>query len=288
MKRILSILLIVVLAFSLGACSAGSKDMTVEEIIGDATKNSTKWKNFDADIDIEMEMILYGEEATKFSISGDSTFYLEPQLRMKMMLETAMGEDMTAAIAQYMVQEDEMFITYQNIKGQWYKTTLEDQSLSGIMTIDPAENMELFLKHLKAAEIVAEEKVSGKDTYKIDLTVSFDMYKELIQKNASLDFGGVNNMGILETLSDAEDLKYTIWIEKKTLMPIKYYMDFSDVMSKIGTVLATQQNMPEDVAKAYENMKMVMVMEFKNVNKATAFEIPQEAIDAKERDFINN
>ncbi len=290
MKKILSLVLVAIMVLSFAGC--GSKDatkgMSAEEVLVAATEKSTTWESFEADMDMAMLMTIMGPEPTEITMKGTALFFMDP-MRMKMTMDTSMGEDMKMTIEQYMVQEGDQFVTYQSTMGQWMKMVIDDPSMSGMLTMDPAQNMELFKKYLVGAEIVGEEKVNNMDALKIDLTVSFEMYKELIADNAAMDMGGFTSTGMLDSLAEVGDLTYTIWVEKETLQPVKYYMDFGDVMSKVGAAVGESTDMPAEMLSIYDDMEMTIIMTIKNIDNVSDFEIPQEALDAEEisMDFSN-
>jgi len=289
MKRIVSITLAIALIFSITACA--EKDLvsnkSAQEILQESITKSAEWESYEMNIITMMEMNVPEQGLVKMDMTGTGAVIMDP-MKMHMTLEMDMPEmEQSQTMEQYMIQEDEGFAIYQNIEGQWYKMVISDPSLMEMMSMDPMENMELFMEYLKSAEVVGEEVVMEKDTVKIDLTVSFEMYKELLEKNDSLDVGGILGSGIMETISNMGDLTYSVWVDKSNLEIVKYYMDLSEAMQKIGEAMATEDEMLAEISEIYKDAKMEMTMEVYNQNNVEDFQVPQEAMDAQELPFMN-
>lgn len=289
MKRLFIIVLSIVMILSFSACT--EKDLTsgktAEEILEESILKSAEWESYEMDMSTEMEMNIPGQGNVEMTMQGTGQVFMKPmKMHMTLNMEMPQMEEMQT-LEQYMVQENETFVIYQNMQDQWYKMVIDDPSLTEMMTMDPMENIQLFMKYLKSAEMVSEEVIKERDTVAIELTVSFDMYKELLEKNESLDVGGMSAMGIFESLSDMGDLTYTVWVDKSSLEIVKYYMDFSEAMSKIGEALASQEGFPAELSDIYKDSKMVMSMEIFNQNNVDDFEIPEAAKNAQDLPFMN-
>ncbi len=290
MKRFfVSITLVMVLIMSMAAC--GDKDLTADksakEILQESITKSAEWKSYEMDISTHMKMDVPEEGLMEMNMTGSGAVIMDP-MKMHMTLDMEMPEmEQPQTMEQYMIQEEDGFTIYQNIEGKWYKMSISDPSLVEMMSMDPMENISLFMEYLKSAEVVGEEVIKERDAVKIDLTVSFDMYKEFLEKNSSMDVGGILGSGIMESLSDAGDLTYTVWVDKTSMEIVKYYMDLSEAMQKIGEAMADQDDALPELSDIYKDIKMEMTMEVYNQNGVEDFEIPQEAMDAEELPFMN-
>ncbi len=290
MKRIIiSITLTIALILSTSACS--EKDMvsnkSAQEILQESITKSAEWKSYEMEITTLMEMNIPEQGLVQMDMSGTGVVIMDP-MKMHMTLDMDMPElEQSQTMEQYMIQEEEGFVIYQNVEDQWYKMVISDPSLVEMMSMDPMENIGLFMEYLESAEVVEEEVIRERDTVKIDLTVSFDMYKELLEKNDSLDVGGILGSGVMETISNMGNLTYSVWVDKSNLEIVKYYMDLSEAMQKIGEAMTTQDEMLSEVAEIYKDAKMEMTMVVYNQNNVEDFEVPEEAMDAQELPFMN-
>ncbi len=94
--------------------------------------------------------------------------------------------------------------------------------------------------------------------------VSAKMFEELVS----------GNMG---------DLTFVVYIDEATKEIVKYEMDLSPLMTNLMSRMTDLLGDMTEADKAMLNsMKVTMVMEISNVNKATDFEIPEEALKAPE------
>ncbi|NLK72778.1 MAG: hypothetical protein GX285_07160 [Clostridiales bacterium] len=284
-KLVLSIISLLVI-FAMTACAEKdlSKDKTAEEILEASINASAKWENYEMGIESQIEMDVPQQGKMKMNMQGSGTVFVNPmKMHMKMDVEIQDMEQ-NQSIDQYMMQEGDTFVIYQNTEGQWYKIVLDDPGLMEMISMDPMENVQLFLKYLTHAEIVGEEVIDKRNTVKIDMTVSFEMYKELLEKNQALDITGILGTGVIDKLSNIGDFTYTIWIDKENLETVKYYMDLSKPMAGIGDAMAGG-DIPAELTEIYKNMKMDLTMTISNQNKSKDFELPAEALTAQEITF---
>lgn len=286
MKKILTVFILTVLVFSLSACSTDmTKGKTAQEILEQSITKSAEWESYEMNLSTEMEMNIPEQGMVTTTMEGTGAVIMDP-MKMRMILNIDMpqlGEPQS--IEQYLIEEEEGFTIYQNIQNNWHKMVINDPSLVEMMSMDPVQNVELFMKYLKKAEITGEEVINDRDVVAVDLTVSFDMYKEFLENNQSMDIGNIVDSGIMDKLSGLGDLSYSIWIDKENLEIVKYHMDFSEAMQKIGAALVEDETVPGEVSDIFKDTKMDITMEILNQNAVEDFEIPEAAKNAKELSY---
>jgi len=284
MKRNLLLVLVLSLFVILTGCSNPNEvidDKTAQQI---AEESFEKWYGIDSyDMDLSMDMKMsVSSETVDISIDGQATVFQNP-IKMKMVMDTMIpGMDQTMQITQYMVEEGQIVTIYQQLDGQWYKTVIDDPAMSQMMQMDPRENMELFMNNLVQAEIVGEEKVGERDTYKIDLLASGEIFNQVLEDMTDESLGLNSEMFSKDIFSKIGDMKYTVWIDKNTLETVKCYMDLTDNMRNLGSAMAEDQDSPEELKEVFSNMEMSMEYSVYNHNQAQDFTIPEEAKNAKE------
>ncbi|MCG8482167.1 MAG: hypothetical protein MJA31_02565 [Clostridia bacterium] len=289
MKKILTILLCLTLLISMTACSG--KDMTQgkapEEILEEAITKAAEWENYEMALETHMIMDIPPQGEIEMNMTGVGVAFIKP-LKMHMTMSMHMPQmEESQNIEQYIVQEEETFSIYQNYEGQWYKNVMEGEGIEELMSVDPMESIQLFVKHIKSAEIVEEEKINDKDAVRIDVTVSFDMYKELMETNGSLDMSAMFGMDVFEMLGSMGDLTYSIWVEKESLNVVKYHMNLSEAMNKMAEAMQEIEEVPQELIDVYQTSQMEMSVTLSNQNNVEDFEIPEEALNAEEIPFIN-
>ncbi len=289
MKKILTILLCLTLLISMTACSG--KDMTQgkapEEILEEAITKAAEWENYEMALETHMVMDIPPQGEIEMNMTGVGVAFIKPlKMHMTMSMDMPQMEE-SQNIEQYIVQEEDTFSIYQNYEGQWYKNVMEDEGIEELMSVDPMESIQLFVKHIKSAEIAEEEKINDKDAVRIDVTVSFDMYKELMETNGSLDMSAMFGMDVFEMLGNMGDLTYSIWVEKESLNVVKYHMNLSEAMNKMAEAMQEIEEVPQELIDVYQTSQMEMSVTLSNQNNVEDFEIPEEALNAEEVPFIN-
>lgn len=284
MKKLATLVLSLMLIISFTACSEGdmTKDKSAEEILEGAMTKATEWENYEMDIDSRMVMNIPIQGEMEMNINGHGVAFIKP-LKMHMTMTVEMEQlPEPQSIEQYLIQEGDTLTIYQQLEGQWYKQVMEGSGMEQLASVDPIESIQLFMKHLKGAEIVEEGQINEKDAVKIDATVSFDMYKELIAGNQSLDMSLGLGTNVFDMLGEMGDLTYSIWVEKETLNVTRYEMDLTEAMNKMAEAMEGIEELPQEAVDAYKNSKMEMTITITNHNQAADFEIPEEALNAEE------
>lgn len=283
-KRSLLFTIILSLLVILAGCSGSNgltKGKTAQQIAEESFDQWYGLQNYDMDLSMHMKMIV-DSETMDFDIGGKATIFQNP-MKMKMVMNTMIpGMDEEMQITQYMIEEEQKIIVYQQLDGQWFKMVIDDPAMAQTMQMDPRDNMQLFIDNLIKAEIVGEEKIGGRDTYKIDLLASSEIFDQVFDDMANNSLGLSSEMLGSDVFSNIGDMKYTVWIDKDTLETVKCYMDLTDNMRNLGNVMVGNQDTPEELKELFSNMQMSMEYTIQNHNKAVDFTVPEEAKKAME------
>ncbi len=279
--------LVLICTLLLTACSSGPKDLTAgktaQQIVEESFNNWYQLNNYDMDMTTKMKMTM-GQDTMDMTMTGKATAFQKPmKMKMVMDMNTAfpgMPEKMT--MEQYMVEEENKVILYQKVADQWQKIVVDDPAMAKMMTMDPRDNLKLFMDNLTKAEILGEEKLGEKNTVKIDLVASGKIFNDILQDTAGQSLGLAEGMIGADILSKIGDMKYIIWIDKATLETVKCQMDLTENMRNLGNALADDPDMPAEAKEVFKNMEMFMEYTVLNQNTAQDFTIPEEAKNAKE------
>lgn len=285
MKRKFLILFIVLISTMMLMSACSPKDLTKgkapEKIVEESFAKWYELSNYDMDMTTKMKMSM-GQDVFDMSMTGKATAFQKP-LKMKMVMETTIpGMDKKMTIEQYTVQEDQKMIIYQHVEGQWQKVVIDDPGLAKMMSMDPRDNLKLFMDNLTKAEVLGEEKLGERNTVKISLIASSKIFDQLLDETAGNSLGLGNDMIKPEVFSKIGDLKYNVWIDKNTLETIKCEMDLTDNMKNLGKALSEDPSVPKEIKDVFANMEMSMEYTISNQNTAQDFTIPEEAKNAKE------
>jgi len=283
-KKTKLLYLLLIVSFLVTAC--GAKDLTkgksVQDIIGAAYEKMAEIDNYDMNLELQMRMQVPDEGEMDMTLTGKATIFQKPML-MKMIMETnnpESGEPLV--IEQYMESTESGMNVYQNVEGQWFKMSINDPALAEMMNMDPTKNMDIFLENLKEANILGEEKVGEKDTVKIEMIASSEIYDEIMKKMPGMNLGQADMPLGPEILSKMGDIKYIIWIEKSTLDMVKTSMDMTENIQNMGKAIIEQGQFPKEMAEIFIGMEMSATYEIYNVNKAEQVVIPDAAKNAQE------
>lgn len=291
MKKIsfrLTLMLVIVLigTMALTACSSVPKDLTKnkapEKIVEESFAKWYELNNYDMDMSTTMKMSM-GSDVLNMSMTGKATVFQKP-MKLKMIMDASfpgMNEE-KMTIEQYMVQEDQVMTIYQLVQGQWQKMVIDDPALAQMASMDPRENLKLFMDNLTKAEVLGEEQVGDKNTVKIDLVASGKIFDQILEDTAGQALGLGNDLLSTDILAKIGDLRYTVWIDKATLETVKCQMDLSENMQNLGKAMAEDPNMPAEMKDIFSDVEMTMEYTVLNHNKAQDFTIPEEAKNAKE------
>jgi hypothetical protein len=288
MKRklfVLSLVLIYTLIV-LTACS-GPKDLTAgktaEKIVEESFDKWYQLNNYDMDMTSKMKMSL-GQDVMDISMSGKATIFQKP-MKMKMVMDLTMPNmDEKMTIEQYMVEENQKVIVYQQVGDQWQKVTVDDPAMAKMMAMDPRDNLKLFMDNLTKAEFLGEEKIGEMNTVKIDIIASSKIFEQVFQETAGNTLGIDNGLINKDILSKIGDMEYLIWINKATLETVKCQMVLTENMKNLGNALVEDGNLPDinELKEVFANMEISMEYTVLNQNKAQDFTIPEEAKNAEE------
>ncbi|NLI92689.1 MAG: hypothetical protein GX434_10930 [Peptococcaceae bacterium] len=278
-------LLVLICILIITSCSTGPKDLTAGKTAQKIVEESfDKWyqlNNYDMDMTTRMKFST-GQDAMDMSMSGKITAFQKP-MKMKMAMEAAIpGMADKMKIEQYMMEQDQKVILYQLLNGQWQKLVINDPAMSKMMTMDPRDNLKLFMDNLSKAELLGEEVIGERKTVKIDLVASGKIFEQILKGTAGNSLGLGTDFLSSDILSKIGDMKYIIWIDKTTLETVKCQMDLSENMRNLGNALAESQNTPKEMKEIFKNMEMTVEYTVSNQNKAQDFTIPEEAKNAKE------
>ncbi|KJS82664.1 MAG: hypothetical protein JM58_14440 [Peptococcaceae bacterium BICA1-8] len=283
-KKTKLLYMLLIISFFVTAC--GTKDLTkgksAQDIIGAAYGKMAEIDNYDMNLEMLMKMQVPDQGEIDMTMTGKATIFQKPML-MKMVMETnnpESGEPLS--IEQYMESTENGMNIYQNVEGKWFKMSINDPALAEMMNMDPAKNLSLFLENLKEAKILGEEKVGERETVKIEMIASSEIYDEIMKQMPGMNLGQANMPFGPEILSKMGDMKYIIWIDKATLDMLKTSMDLTENIQNMGKAIVEQGQFPKEMGEVFSGMEMSASYEIYNVNKAEQVVIPDEAKNAQE------
>ena len=300
-NKFLALLLAATMSFSVSACgSADSADtgkQTAEDN-GDSSKENTDVDVFAAAqekmksekissltgkmvMDMEMTISADGETQTmKAANTMDMTCFYDPT-RFKMDMTVDAGESGTSNMTMYAdTAEDGTCTLYISDGTNWQAQEVE---LTQIEQYDAASNMTGYMQDSYEFQDAGTEQIDGKNARKYTGTLKGDDLKETVMSTGALD--SLNSLGMDTTqvesmFNDLGDLPINLWIDETDLVPVKYEMDMTSLMSKLmANTLEAMGSEAEGVSMEFNKLHVVMTCS--DYNSAEDFEIPEEAKAAK-------
>ncbi len=279
--------------FGCGGTSAND-----EEILTSAVKSINEAKNFDMVGKTSGKMVMkMGGQSQEMDMSSEvkGTQFADPlKAKVTGVTKTAGTSVETES---YVQKEDDKYVVYVKAAGTWSKMVLGDLdqaiSASGMNSIEK-QLKEDVSKYTKKDD----REVDGKDYLVYEYTVSGEEIKEMMA-GVSSSLGAImgGQSGDMEQLlndmvKDIGDMPMTILFdrESKSIYQIEYSM--TEMMNKMmKSVMESISKMSgEDAGQGLSDLSievsdMNMVITYSNIGSAADFEIPEEALSAKEMDL---
>ncbi|SCJ10254.1 Uncharacterised protein [uncultured Clostridium sp.] len=276
-RRAAALLLVLALAIGFGGCA---QNMTPAQKIVQAQINLSKVKSMTATMDMKMDFSIV-QQPIAMSILYDMTIFSDP---------TRVKADMTvdggALLGQqeatlYMEQQNGKAITYTLLAGEWTRTEeAVDAAGAKADTFDLQSAFKLYSQCAENFEEAGEEKIGGRDAIRLEGALTGAALEEAVNTSGILDsITESGNIGKEDTDSlyqAISDLPITIWLDKEKLLPVRYEMDMTDIMTDI--MENAMSGSPE--MAAYMDFKAnacSVVVELGDFDSAPDFDIPAEA-----------
>ncbi|MFA9423515.1 MAG: stalk domain-containing protein [Sedimentibacter sp.] len=291
---------------SLNTVVITTEPMDAKAIFIAASDKSYDWKNYDANIAINMSMDIPDETGSvqkmDMKMNMLMTMFTNP-MKAKIsadMVMNVMGQEMSQPVMNmYLTIDDNNYTTYVGVddkKGAltWMKSTVDDEMFSKLMKYDEASmqaNKELMEKYIKDVKYFGKyTDATGKTMLKMEYAMSTDIYKDMLGEyvedmSASTNEQEVMTGEMLKGLvnGDLGDISIIVYIDETSGEIVRYEMDLGNMLSNIvDGMTSILGEIPEDQLEIIKGIKATMVMDVLNINSATDFEIPEEALNAQE------
>lgn len=291
-------------------CLSGCGGKTDEALLAGSVKMLNEAKNFDFTSKTTGKMkVTIGSMSQDVDLTSEvkGTQFMEP-FKAKMTANTTTAGT-TITTENYLTKENDKYTAYMKMNNEWSKITIGDleQALatSGMSSLQEQLSEDVS-KYVKKDDI--EE--SDKKYLVYDYTVSGDevknMMKGVTSSMGSILGGGEDGIDMEKIMNDMVkdigDITMTILIdrESESIYQIRYSM--AELMNKIMDSLmkSVAEVVKETAAKEgkgsesdvdvdamlasmkFETSSMDMVLSYSNMGSAADFEIPKEALEARE------
>lgn len=275
-------------------------------IFNEANNKSSDWKNYDSTAEVHMSMNVPDDagsvQAMHMKMNMFMTIFTNP-MKAKItsdMVMDVMGQQISQPVMQmYMSADDKGYTTYMGMPDSqgaltWMKSTVENEMIAMLMKYDQdtiQANKGIMQKYIKDVKYFGKySDDAGKTLLRMQYSMSTEIYKDLLggyveELSTSMKEQDEISAKMFEELVSGNmgDLTFVVYIDEATNEIVKYEMDLSPLMTNLMSRMTDMLGDMTEADKAMLNsMKVTMVMEISNVNKATDFEIPAEALNAPE------
>ena len=266
LTKLIAAALLLTMCLSLTGCSASLGALILMKKAYDAV-NTAESVKLTASADVNAA---YKKETFQIKLSGDGAFTVKP---IALMLDTTMesNEFGSEKISFYAMNDGSAYSLYIGIgegnRIAWYKTAL---NTSGLSIPKEAYGSIQYLMNF-------EGKISKGESKKINGNTANSVIIQIPGAMLMPD-GASSNTAASET--PIEDLQLTIWLDKKTSLPVRLEADLKSVsqyyLEQAGVPLLskmTVQSLPVSV-------------DLYDYNEAESIELPEKAENAKDLDSI--
>ena len=269
-----------------------------------ANNKSYDWKNYDVNAKIHMSMDVADDTGSVQPFAMDMNMYMsmfmEPfkaKINASMLVPGMEEEVYMPMIEMYMTLDEKGVTQYMGIADEtgeieWIKQTMAMEMLSDYMKTDQetiARNKELTEKYTKDVKYFGKYAEEGKTLIRLEYTLSGEIYKEIFAETKELMPEAKTEeekmaLEMLEGLAALEmgDLTYIVYIDEESNEIVKMEMDLGSMLVSILSGMTDVLGIPAEEMEALNSLKAFMTMEVLNINSAKDFEIPKEALNAKE------
>lgn len=281
----------------------GGTSANDEEILTSALKSMNEAANFDMTAKMTGKMsVKMGEISQDMDLSTDitGTQFTDP-LKAKV-VSTVKTAGTTVETESYVQKEDDKYVVYTKAAGTWSKMVLGDldQAMASTGMSSVGEQLKEDVSRYTKKDDVEKD---GKKYLAYEYTVSGDEIKEMMN-SATSSLGsimkGQSDSGEMEKMlndmvKDIGDITMTVLFDRENQAVYQIDYDMTEMMNKmmkslmdsISKMAAEQggQEAAQLSAMTMEVSEMKMVCNYSNIGSAADFEIPKEALDAKEMDL---
>ena len=285
LKKMGAILMTGLLIMSATACGtekqtgqSGSND--VQAKVAAAQKKMAELKSAEAVMDMDMSITAKDEDGKEqsFDMKTTSTMVMfnEP-MKVKVDMKMSMGELGETTMEMYAEEKDGKYISYTNLLGAWTATELDKDA---IQQYSLEQNADMYLNGISNVKEAGSEEVNGEKTTKYEAEISGEAIEELAKSTGVFDLAGLSDeesKTMEEMFTDAKGIKITVWLNEDNYI-VKISEDLTDLMSGVMEKASEASGSEEDTGSI---SKFVINMTYSNFDKATDFEIPEDAQKAE-------
>ena len=264
-KKLTAIGLAAVMTAALLAGCGGKTKATPENLLRDMTDKAEKVESTVMNVKFNIKLSS-GSEELSMGMDMDMEATTEPEAshgKGEVSFDIA-GSSMSTEMEMYSVKEDDQYVTYTMMDGQWTKEAADEEEALGDVE-GMTGNIEEYADKFELEQDLAE--INGKDCFELSGELDGDIFSEMIQSDMMDSFSGYGLDE--ETVSDMV-FPCTIDIYKDSILPARIYFDLTDTFEPM---------LEESGVTASDCYIEMTFTEYDSVDEIV---VPDEALEAEE------
>lgn len=277
-------------------CLTGCGGKSDETILTSSVKNINSVKNFDMSMkmDGKISVSVQGEnQDIDMGMELKGTQFTDPLKAKYTTTVKTFGTSITTE--SYLQKEGDKFVSYTKAGNEWTKLSIDDLDKA----MDQVNSMQKQLVE-DASKYVKKDDTeeNGKKYLTYEYTVTGDSIKSMMDSLTSSMGSSMGDLGedeskmIDDMIKSIGDIKMTILIDREAEVIYQIRCPMGDMINKMmDSVMKSAASLyGEEAQEELKDMKMEVtgmdaVMTYSNMGSASDFEVPKEALEAKEEDL---
>ena len=264
------------LAFSLVGCSGKTQNEDLQK----AQESAAAANSYQANLTLGFGFGSEEEQSIAQSISQIS--YVAEPMTKRILSQATDGQVQYDELDVYIEQNNDAETWYTQYDGQWVKLETNFEYMSDVFGLyNVCENAAVFLENSADMKEVGKEDVNGVAAIRYDGVISKENVFQAIEETGALQYLG---LGTLDPtyFKNAPDAPFSIWIEETEKTPVRYTVDFTDVLQSSLDVLyeAYSEQDPEAELQRLVVAQYAIDATIENINQVEPIQIPEEVKNA--------
>ena len=264
-KKLAAMGMAAVMAAALLSGCGGRTKATPENLLRDMTEKAEEVGSAEMNVKFNIKLSSGSEELSMgMDMDMESTTEPEASHGKGEVNFDIVGNSMSTEMEMYSVKEEDQYVTYTMMNGQWTKEAADEEEALGDVE-GMTGNIEEYADKFELEKDLVE--INGEECFELNGELEGDIFAEIIQSDMMDSFSGYGLDE--ETVSDIV-FPCTIDIYKDSILPARIYFDLTDTFEPM---------MKEYGGTASDCYIEMTFMEYDSVDEIV---VPDEALEAEE------
>lgn len=270
------------------ACGTKTVSMPQEpkDIAKLASERTAELKSYELKGTADIAMDITGQKVD-MDMDINAVYFKEP-MKMKMdmkMVNNAAGKDASEAekettVSMYFMKEEDNYVMYMGMQDTWSKTTMskdDEQYKQLIEMLDKG----MTSTDDSFSDLYTKAENQPKDQTMLELKITGEKLAEEIKKTGA-DTSALESAGAsVDMIKQLGEIPISMGVDNDNVYWKSVSIDLKDIIQSVfDTVLEQYKSMGQEISMSVDKCQMDLT--YDNYNKATDFELPEEAKNAQE------